>query len=125
MGRHRKPSNVLDAAGAFKKNPNRSRSDPKTKGEIGRAPAYLSKTEQKAWRDIVKQAPHGVLTGSDRIMVETAARYLAEARDGWSDMSAANRTGLVGVMGRLGLSPADRAKIAMPGDDDDDPFADL
>ena len=38
------------------------------------------------------------------------------------DFSAARMGHLIGVLARLGLSPADRQKVGMPGKSDTNPF---
>jgi hypothetical protein len=44
MARQRAPTNVLDARGAFDKNPNRKREDPKVAGPLKAAPGHFALT---------------------------------------------------------------------------------
>ena len=75
-------------------------------------PPELDELEQKAWFKIESEVPEGLLTGSDRILVEIAACLLAEF---WR-----NRRNLKVIrefrqfIGHLGLSGAARAKLDMP-----------
>ena len=111
MARPRTPTNVLAMKGAFKKNPNRTRTDPLTPGPIGRAPAWLSDDEKKIWREVVRIAPAGVLTRSDRIALEELVSLIHERRTCLADMSGAKRQLLRTYLGAFGLTAADRARI--------------
>jgi phage terminase small subunit len=69
MPNHRKPTNILHLSGSFKKNPDRLRAranEPKPSGEIGDPPAWMDEAHARCWRDIVADAPPGVLSNTDR-----------------------------------------------------------
>ena len=110
----RKPTNVLELKGAFRRNPKRKRArgnEPPPNGAIGRVPGHLSEEERNAWRQIVRDAPPGVLCKADRLAVESAARCLAILRETDSLRWAAElRHWLV----RLGMTPADRSRVSAP-----------
>lgn len=81
MAAHRKPSNVLELAGAWKHDPARRRVDPPTHKPIGRPPKPESLTFEQAWKYIVKCAPRDVLRDDrDRLWIEVAVHLLVQFR---------------------------------------------
>jgi phage terminase small subunit len=112
MARPRTPTNVLEIRGAFDKNPNRRREDAKTTGEIGDPPTYLSEMERLAWAEIVQNAPISVLTSADRQIVELASRLMAESRVDFTEFTAAKLARLEAMLGKLGMTPADRSRVS-------------
>ena len=113
MARPRTPTNILEARGAFKKDPARARpKEPKQPKPFPKQPpARLTKSEREAWRDIVRDTPPGVLTYSDKIAVEVAAGLLAD----WRQIGVGMGSGLIGklqaAIGQFGLSPSSRASL--------------
>jgi phage terminase small subunit len=68
-GRPRTPTNILHLNGAMKRNPGRYNErahEPKPSGEIGDPPAWMDEAHANCWRDIVADAPPGVLSNADR-----------------------------------------------------------
>lgn len=64
MARPRKPSNILELNGAFKRNPARGKArenEPVPNGEIGDPPNHLPANVAECWREIVGFAHPGVL----------------------------------------------------------------
>lgn len=125
MARPRVPTAVLDARGAFRANPQRRRPrEPEGTGEIGNPPTRLSPAERRAWREVVKQAPAGVLSGSDRLFVEQIARLLAEQWSAGVDFPVTRAKRLDVLLGKLGMNPSDRARLEVsPPADGKNPFA--
>ncbi len=81
MGRHRKPIELHRLSGADKKDPQRYRGEvPKSDMPFGEYPVIRSTDPAECWREISAQCIPGVLTGSDRIMMEVASNLLAEYR---------------------------------------------
>ncbi|MFM0053360.1 hypothetical protein [Caballeronia grimmiae] len=80
MARPRTPAKVLEMRGSYRKNPGRRREEPEVAGPLGDPPQHLSAPEIAAWNEISDAAPRDVLTKSDRITLELAARLLAESR---------------------------------------------
>ncbi len=123
MPKPRTATAILEARGAFAKNPNRTRVEPKVADPFPDvAPGGLSDGEVRAWHYIRKQVPGGVLTSADQSTVILAATLWAEF---WSDrtgFSAAKIGHLRAVLGTLGMSPSDRAKLATKPDGDDGDF---
>lgn len=130
MGRPRKATNVLEASGAFDKNPQRRRErggEPIPTGEIGDPPPGFGKTTRKgkAWREIVENCPPKVLANSDRILVELAATLMAEFRKKPEAFTAAMYSQLRGALGSLGMDPASRSKINVGPPEPENKFDDL
>lgn len=113
MGRPRIPSNVLELKGAFDKNPQRRREDPKVEAGLGAPPDYFNEAESEIWREIEASAPEGVLARSDRIAVEMLVSLLVKFRARES-LKAAERAHMLNLLSRLGLTAADRSRVAAP-----------
>ena len=123
MARHAQPRELAVLKGADKKNPQRYRTAPPKSGlPLGSAPDHLTEAQRACWFELESYAIEGVLTGADRAVMELAAKLLDESRTNWSDFSAARIGHLIGVLARLGLSPADRQKVGAPGQPDTNPF---
>ena len=126
MARPRTPTNVLDARGAFKKNPQRRRQDAEPSGQLGAAPAHLECEALQAWEEIKRSAPRDVLTESDRLALEVAAQLLAQFRTDPVEFPAAKLVRLEALLGKFGMTPADRAKVGGKKEaPKGNPFADL
>lgn len=82
-------------------------------GEIGEPPAHLPESVAACWREIVKLSHHGVLCKADRLIVEHAARILAALRTGQWRGNPALLNRFEAVLGKLGMSPADRPKVSV------------
>ena len=123
MSRARTATAILDARGAFQKNPDRNRQDPKVSKPFPmRAPSCLTPLQVKSWHWLVKQVPDGVLTGADQATLHLAACLWAEFQARPDEMPTARIAQMRGVMGTLGLSPSDRAKLAVKPEKDNDGF---
>lgn len=117
MGRPRTPTNVLDARGAFKKNPQRGaarENEPEPNGDIGEPPQGITLDQHEAWKEIVACAPEGVLCKADRIALRVAATLYAEFIRNPADMPAARIARLDSILARFGMTPADRSKVGAP-----------
>jgi phage terminase small subunit len=113
MARPRTPTAVLELRGSFKTHPSRKRPDePRPTGKLGDPPPHLGEAALAAWHEIVGMAPPGVLTSADRWAVEIAAGLMAQFRAG--DLLPAGVGHLRGILGRMGLTPADRAGLNIP-----------
>ncbi|MDB5937533.1 MAG: hypothetical protein JWQ01_4877 [Massilia sp.] len=124
MGRPRTPSNILDARGAFNKNPNRRRVDePEPNGEIGDAPERFTEDERTAWAEIVGTCAAGVFCKSDRIAIEVASVLLAMFRADPAGIPGAKLARLDSLMARFGMTPSDRSKVSAPKPAAVNPFA--
>lgn len=129
MPAHRKTIDAHELSGAIAKNPQRfthRKSEPKPKAPIGTAPKHLSSTERKVWAEIISQAPAGSLGSSDRLILEIICKLIVAFRDG-KLTRASELAQLINGLGRLGLTPADRAKLNVEPNsprkpDESDPF---
>lgn len=106
------PASVLEANGAFEKDPQRRRKDPVTTGELGRPPAYFDDAQKAMWKELKAQMPQGLAKSADRWLCEVACRYMLKFRT--TGLNASELAQLINALGRLGCTPADRSKCAMP-----------
>lgn len=124
MARHSQPREVAALKGADKKNPQRYRTEaPKSVLPLGSAPDHLSEMAKAVWFELEAYAPAGVLAGSDRLMLETAAVLVAEFRENTKDFPASKMGHMIGVLARLGMSPSDRQKLGAEKTKEEDPFS--
>ena len=113
MSRPRTATSILDARGAFAKNPNRKRTEPKCKSPFPvKAPGHLTPIQVKWWHKIKKAVPEGVLGGADIFAVELAAVLWSEFVVDPKEMNNGRIAQMRAALGVLGLSPADRAKLS-------------
>jgi len=117
MGRPKTPTNILEMRGAFKKNPKRRRpGEPKPTKPLGNPPGRLGPDVKKAWREIDRHCVPGVLTAMDRVTLELLATALARIRenihktdpDGKFLVTMADLKSALTMLGKFGMSPADR-----------------
>jgi hypothetical protein len=113
MARPRTPTNVLKMNGAFDKNPQREREDPDT-SKLKSCPPSLSESQREVWKEIVKAAPKNVLTEADRFGLEICSVLLNQFRLDPVEFPAAKLVRLEALLGKFGMTPADRAKVAGP-----------
>lgn len=123
MARHKQPAELAQLKGADKKNPQRyAKTAPKSGKPLGKAPAHLPEDVAEAWRELERCALPGVLTASDRFVMEVAASLLAEFRANRAEFKAAKYSHLIGCLARLGLTPADRQKLGTEKPAEGNPF---
>lgn len=126
MARPRTPTKVLEMRGAFKKDPQRTRQDAEAVGELTDPPAHVTGAALQAWEEIARYAPIGVITDSDRLSLEVTASLLAQFRADPVEMPAAKLARLEALLGKFGMTPADRAKVGGTSEQPKgNPFADL
>jgi hypothetical protein len=121
MPAYRKPTELLALSGAFEKNPQRRRENrqrrrpigPKSDKPIGDPPAHLAPDEAAAWREYLRDAPAGVLTGYDRWALEAVCRLVAKARR--EGLTGGELGILRGFLAELGASPAARGRVRVVG----------
>ena len=126
MSRPRKPTKILEASGAFKRNPKRKRgSEPEVTTPIGNAPEHMEADQVTAWCEIVVSAPAEVLTGADRLALEIAAVLMAEFREDPREFQAAKLTRLTALLGQFGMTPSERSKLGVGNKPKENAFADF
>jgi phage terminase small subunit len=97
-------------------NPN----EPKPAEPLGDPPSHLLRDERAAWRELQRMTVVGVLTMQDRWVVELSCILMAKVRRR-ETLGGAERAQLTQLLCRMGLAPADRAKVSvMPQSKDDD-----
>lgn len=123
MARHAQPREVAELKGATRQNPQRYTDVvPKNDKILGDPPQTMNKVAQAAWKELAGMALPGVLTASERPIMEIAANLLAEYRADTLEYPAAKINLMIGIFGRLGMSPADRNKLGFNKPDKDDDF---
>lgn len=127
MARPRTPTNVLNARGAFRKHPERKRSDPEPSAPLSAPPDHLNDTARECWAEIAEAAPVDVLTESDRIAIEIAAQLLAHFRQDPAEFPSTKLLRLEVLLGKFGMTPADRSRVSRlgPNRHTKNPFGDL
>jgi phage terminase small subunit len=118
-GRKRTPTKVLETRGSFIAHPERKRSaEVKQVDGVGDPPSYLSDLEKQCWHELVRISLPGVLTVSDRPLVEVASRLWGEMRnpDPRAEFIGHARLGRFMVcLASMGMTPADRSKVTAAG----------
>lgn len=117
MARPRKPTNVLELKGAFNHNPDRGRArenEPEPEAPISDAPGYFNEVQAEAYRELVRKAHRGVLCDADSVAVEAGAVLLARLRTSTEEFTAGEFGRLEAILGKLGMTPADRSKVSAP-----------
>ncbi len=125
MPRPRKPTEVLEVQGAFKVHPERKREvGPKSTKPLGMPPDYLTLAEVDVWHEVVGNAPGGVLTSTDRPIIEMLVRIMAKSRVEWPKTS--EWAVMLQCLVRLGWTPSDRSKVqAVEEKKPDDEFSEF
>lgn len=117
MARPRKPTNVLTLKGAFKHNPHRELdrlNEPKNTAPIKRvAPKWMTKRQQECYIEVIDKSHANVISEADAVLVEMVACLLDEFRDDPRRLSNSNKVLLMTALGRLGMTPSDRSKVAV------------
>jgi phage terminase small subunit len=116
MAPPRKPLAHHVASGAIAKNPGRfvDRTDPpEPKAPIKRAPKHLDEAQQKVWKELVSQAPDGLLGTCDAVLLEIAVRLTVKMRTGQMEKTS-EFISLANVLNKLGLTPSGRANFNGP-----------
>ena len=115
MGKQRTATSILEARGAFKKNPDRKReAEPIVKEPLNNTPPpHLNEMEAECWHEIIGLAPAGVLTAADKMSVEMIAILMTEFRLNKAETTAAIINRLAQELTKLGLNPSGRAGLVV------------
>lgn len=118
MTKQRTPTKILEMRGAFKKNPQRRRTEEPQPEHLIAAdpPDHWAEDVQQAYRDIVGSCVPGVLTDMDTLAVEVAARSLAQLRHRFEEKGKATMADARAVylmLGKLGMNPSDRSGLSV------------
>ena len=124
MARIRQPDEVAKFKGSHKRNPQRYRKEvPKSELPLGNYPDHITDGAKKCWFELEAYVKPGVLTSSDRWIMEITSETMAEFREAPRKFSASNKNCLVSMMARLGLTPADRVKLGVDKEKKENRFA--
>lgn len=77
---------------------------------IGRSPKHLAPSERAVWQEVVRSAPPGRLTVSDRLSLEIVCRLIVRIRT--SAFKNSELSALMAILGRFGMTPGDRQRMA-------------
>ena len=79
------------------------------------APTHLAAVENGIWAELVRCSEPGVLQRSDRFFLELCCRMIARMR--MADSKPSDYNSLANILAKLGMNPADRAKLDLPPPD--------
>jgi phage terminase small subunit len=130
MSRPRTPTRILELRNSFREHPSRRREDPDIPGALGDPPSYFCADLSGIWQELAEQAPVGVLTSADRILVEVVCHLTLKLRvfgiDRKDGLCGAEQSQLTTILRALGCSPSDRSKVSVqPRSDEDDELAEF
>jgi hypothetical protein len=115
MARPKQSTAVMEARNAFKAHPERRPGpEPEHEGPLGAVPPHFTPSEAAAWMQICEDSAPGVLTQSERILVEILAKLLADIRDNPEEATTAKYTRIESLIGKIGCTPADRNRVVVP-----------
>ncbi len=112
-GRPRKPTRHLELIGAFKKDPARKRAralEPQPTPGLGDPPEHLDEAAKARWEELKTIVAEGVLTVQDRPSAEIVCVLWARFRRG--ELKSADLRLLGSLLGKFGLTPSERSKVA-------------
>jgi hypothetical protein len=98
-----------------------NKNEPEPAGPLGDPPASWTGEQCAIWHEVVNAAPAGVLTGSDRLLVELTARNVAQVRT-VSEVTPAQSAELRRCLGEMGMTPSERGRLVVHKPDPDNPF---
>ena len=114
LARPRTPTAILELRGAFKNHPSRLRDrklEPLVKTALPEPPRRLPKPVKLMWKEMQSHGGYW-LTSADRFLVEIAATLMARYRG--DELKSADTSLLIGVLNKIGFSPAERRKLNLP-----------
>lgn len=116
-GRPRKPTTLHALEGTRPGATTRDRAAEPIPDPIGSYPAHYDKPEFSVhalvWDEILAAVPPGVITEADRFALEIAVALLVRLRAGI--LKTAEIAALQRALSSLGMTPADRSKVGVPG----------
>ncbi len=115
MARARTPAAKAKLTGAVDKNPqrHRARKEPSTR-PLGNPSTFLDEHGRQAWEAYRLELPW--LMESDRSLLEIACTVRGKLLSG-GEVGVQALSMLQSILSKLGASPADRTKVAVPDDD--------
>lgn len=126
MPKPRTPSAVLEARGAFDKDPARRREDFEAGAFDPTPPKYFKANQRAVWNEIIGVLPPSVLQATDRMAVELATRLIAQFRSlDDAEVTSAQVAQIRTALAVLGMTPADRSRVSAKKEAQANPFAAL
>jgi phage terminase small subunit len=120
---------IAKVTGAAKRHPERYDVEVITVDQpVGQAPMHMTAAGKRIWEEVVSLYPPQVLRIADRHAVEILCEEMAAYRADPAGFPNARLTSLINLVGRLGGTPQDRVRLALPKDKEKakaDPFADF
>lgn len=116
MPAHRKSIQELKLNGSIKANPARYKDRtqvPVSNGDLGEPPAAMSKAAKNVWAELATQAPEGLLTFADRMLVELACSLICKMRNRRAVATKGDQQLLLQTLSKLGLTPIDRDRVTV------------
>jgi hypothetical protein len=112
MSRRPASTSHLALNGGLKHDPKRYENrgpQPIPSGPIGNPPTHFSPALRIIWRELKLQSPPGVLTNSERLILEVMCGLVLRLRLG--TISTGEMSQLIGCIAKLGLTPTDRVRV--------------
>lgn len=122
MARPRTPTKILEARGAFKKDPQRKRNEPVVTTPLGSPPDWFDRNQADAWGELVSRVPPGIATSADWPVMCQCAVMFAKFVSSPTEFTAAEHGRLSALLGKFGFSPSDRASLGVEKPKDENPF---
>lgn len=114
MARIPQPIELAIFKGAHKKDPQRYRKIiPKSSHPLGDAPDHMSEAAKKIWLELEQASMEGVLTGTDRWIMEITSEILAQYRRNPRGFSSSRLRTLISCLARIGMGPSVRQKLGI------------
>ena len=99
---------------------NRDGGAPRHAEPLGDPPTGWTPEQRAIWHEVTNAAPPGVLTRSDRLLVELICRLTGEVRGG--NATAATFSQLRTALNECGMTPGARERLSQPADDAENEF---
>lgn len=118
MPAHRKSLAEHIASGSAAHDPQRfrNRTDPPApKAPLDKIPKHLDAEQKKVWKEIVSNAPEGLLGSCDSIAIELCVRLVCKMRNDSEKWTSTDASQLANMLGKLGGTPSDRQRLNVAG----------
>jgi len=126
MARHAQARAVAELKGTTKTHPDRYRGEVADSGEpIGQPFDMMSDEAKSLWHEILRGAPDGIFTSSDRHMFKVLCNLMSEYDESPKEFPVGKYTHLIGLSARFGMTTADRQKFITEKPKKANPFAEL
>lgn len=124
MSRNRTPTALLALRGSLR-DPRvaaRREGEPLPDAQLGEPPIDMPVEVKETWREVVRLCHRDVLCDSDALVIESLSYLLTHLRMKQFDVHPAKLARFESMLGKLGMTPADRSRVARRKKDDVSPF---